>query len=100
LQKFITAAKGSYETAMGNPAYLSELAEYGFPQAKIESARGLLESLVSADNAQEAAKGAAARATKDRDDAVAELDAWMSQFRGIAKVATRSRPDLATKLVL
>jgi hypothetical protein len=43
-------------------------------------------------------KGAAARATEERDDAVAELDAWTSRFRGIAKVATRSRPDLARKL--
>jgi hypothetical protein len=97
-EKFITQAKSGYEAALATPGYLSELAKYGFPESAIRSAQASLDALLTADAAQEAAKAAATRATQTRDEAMADLDAWLSQFRAIAKVATRSRPDLAKKL--
>jgi hypothetical protein len=97
-EKFITQAKASYEGALANPGYLSELARFGFPEPAVRSAQATLDALVDAEAAQEAGKASATRATKARDEAVEEMDGWMSQFRAIARVATRSRPDLAKKL--
>jgi hypothetical protein len=98
LQKFITMARASFEAAVQNPAYLAELAKYGFPQANLQSAVALMDALASAGSAQEQAKAGAVRATQERDAACKELKAWMTQFRVIAKVATRSRPDMLKKI--
>jgi hypothetical protein len=100
LETFMTNAGTSYGAALAEPQYLAELARYGFPQSSIESARASLQALAAANDAQESAKAAASSATKQRDDAIAALDAWVRQFEGIAKVATRSRRDLAKKLGL
>ena len=99
-QKFITAARASYEVALNTPTYQSELTKYGYPATTIQSARALLDAFLAADNAQEQAIGAAQRATQQRDEAAATLAAWISQFRAIAKVATRGRADLVQKLGL
>jgi hypothetical protein len=100
LQEMITAARTSYNAALRNPEYLAQLSKYGFPQAKLESAKAMLDSLESADNAQEVAKARSVRATEERDAAAKALKAWISQFRAIAKVATRGRPDLLKKIGL
>jgi len=96
----ITVGRASYDAALQSPTYQADLAKYGFPQANLQSAVALLDSLASADNAQEVAKAGAVRATQERDNAAKALKAWMSQFRGIAKVATRGRPDLLKKIGL
>ena len=46
---------------------------------------------------QEAAKGAAQQATRERDLA---LDAWRAQYVKIARVALRNKPQLLEKLGL
>jgi len=98
LQIFITTARTSYDAALASPAYLAELTQYGYPKATVQSTLALLETLVAMDDAQESAKSAATRATALRDQALDTLDEWLSQFRGIAQVATRGRPDLARKI--
>ncbi len=100
LQKFLTAARASYDVALSTAAYLTELARFGYSQAAVQAARGLLDDLAAADAAQETAKAAAVQATRQRDEAVAALDAWLRRFRTVAKIATRGRPDLAQKLGL
>jgi hypothetical protein len=97
-QKFAAAAAAGYRTALGTPDSLAELGKYGFGKPMIESGLAAIEEMIAADNAHEAAKAEAVRATKHRDATSAALKAWMSQFRGMAKIATRSRPDLAKKL--
>jgi hypothetical protein len=97
-QKFITAARASYDVALNTAAYLAELARFGYAQAALETARGLLDALTAADAAQEAAKAAAMQATRQRDAAAAALDAWLRRFRTVAKIAARGRPGLALKL--
>jgi hypothetical protein len=100
LQKFLTAARTSYDVALNTAAYLTELARFGYAQAALEAARGLLDALAAADAAQEAAKAAALQATRQRDAAVADLDAWLRRFRTVAKIAVRGRPDLGVRLGL
>ena len=97
-QKFITATRASYDAALANASQLAGLAPYGYAQTAIEAARATLDALIAANNAQDSAIAAATRATQQRDAAVSALDAWLRQFRGIAKVALRARPDLQKKL--
>jgi hypothetical protein len=99
-EKFVTAARAGYSAALETPAYLNELAQYGSPQATLQAGLVLLDALDATRAAHERAKAAAIRAPQQRDAAAANLDAWLRQFRGIAKVATRGRPDLARKLDL
>jgi hypothetical protein len=100
LHKFLTAARASYDVALNTAAYLTELARFGYPQTTLQAARGLLDDLAAADTSQETAKAAAMQATRQRDEAVAALAAWLRRFRTVAKIATRGRPDLGLKLGL
>jgi hypothetical protein len=100
VETFMTIAGTSYAAALADPQYLAELARYGFPQTAIESARTVLLALAAANDAQELAKATATNATRQRDAAISALEQWLLQFKGIARVATRSRPDLACKLGL
>src|SRR4051812_46054598 len=43
-------------------------------------------------------QGAAQESTRARDDALAALDAWMSDFVQIARVALQARPQLLEKI--
>jgi hypothetical protein len=94
LQKFSTLALTGYKGALDSPDHLKVLTQYGYPQALLQDALKQLDQLAAANNTGKAAQTAATHATKLRDQAMANLDDWLRQFRGLAKVATRSRPDL------
>ena len=96
-QKFITLARASYQAAQ-QPPYAATLATYGFPAATITAALAALDAYSKADTDQNTAIGSATKAPADRNAAVKELDAYMKQLKGIAKVALRQRPDLLKKL--
>lgn len=96
-QKMITLARASYQAARQEP-YAVALATYGFPAATLDAAVAALDAYSKADTDQNNAIGAAVKATADRNAAVKELDAYMKQLRGLAKVALRQRPDLLKKL--
>jgi hypothetical protein len=96
-QKMITLARSSYEAA-ALPPYAATLATYGFPAATLAAAQAALDAYSKADTDQNTASGDATRATAARNAAVKELDAYMKQLKGLAKVALRQRPDLLKKL--
>jgi hypothetical protein len=98
-QKFVTLARASYTAARTEP-YRSTLATYGYSSETIAQAITTLDALIVADETQNAAIGAAKKATADRDAAYKALDAWTRQFKRIAKVALRTQPALARKLLL
>ena len=96
-QKMITLARSSYEAA-GQEPYAATLTTYGFPPETLAAAAAALDAYSQADTAQNNAIGSATRTTADRNAAVKELDVYMKQLRGIAKVTLRRRPDLLKKL--
>ena len=100
LQKFLTAARASYTTALNTPDYLSVLAQNGYPAATLQALLDDLDALITADNAQTQAEGNAARALQQRDATASTLTTFMGQFKTAAQIALRGRPDLLQKLNL
>ena len=98
-EKFLTLARTSY-TAARNAPYTEILAAYGFDTAALDAAEAELDALNNAHSHRQHADGAARDATVARDQAVEELEAWISRFRRIARVALRDRPGLLIELSL
>lgn len=99
LQKFITAARASYNAAKDEP-YASKLAKRGFKASDNTNAEAGLQTLSTAGGEQTKAIAEAQQATKNRDAAFAALVDWVGEFKRIAKVALRGNPSLARKLNL
>lgn len=94
LAGFLTAAY----TLFDNAANLSVLADYGYGAARLQIERGRISALDQANQQQEAAKGAAQQATRERDAALQSLNDWVSQYRKIARVALREKKQLLEKI--
>ncbi len=96
-QKFLTAARASYQAALAAP-YATTLAKYGFPEATLQAALRMLDTFAAGDVALEQANGAAKAATQGRDGAFTALAAWVNKFKRLARVALRDQPGLAKQL--
>ena len=96
-QQFIGQARMSYLAAQG-AAYAATFAANGYPAAYLTAALKALDDFKTADETQNAAIGAATKATADRDAAFAALDNWMKVYERIAGSALKKRPDLAKKI--
>lgn len=94
LAGFLTAAY----TLLDNALNLSVLAEYGYDAAKLQTERGKISALETANLRQESAIGAAQQATVERDAALQALNDWVSQYRKIARVALREQKQLLEKI--
>ena len=73
---------------------MTALARRGYNQAAIEAEQARLDAVTQTNSAHETAKAAAVRATTDRDAAAKALDDWWAEFRAVAQVALKDRPDL------
>jgi len=96
-QQFIGQAGMSYKAAQ-SAAYAATFAANGYPAAYLTAALKALDDFKTADETQNAAIGAATKATADRDAAFAALDNWMKVYERIAGSALKKRPDLAKKI--
>jgi hypothetical protein len=87
---FIAAAY----TLFDNAASAGLLAEFGYEADHLAAERAKIEAFDQANQAQEAAKGAAQQATVDQDAALAKMNDWVMQYLKIAKVALRNKRQL------
>jgi len=94
IAEFLTAAYTLFDNAAALPA----LADYGYGAARLQTERGKIVALDQANRRQEAAKGAAQQATRDQEAALQSLHDWLAQYRKIARVALREKPQLLEKL--
>jgi hypothetical protein len=99
-EKFLIVAAAAYASALARAGYLAALSKRGYDRAALEAGQTQLTALIQADAAHETAKTAATRATAVRDAAVKTLDAWWIEFRAVARVVLKGRPDLAAALVI
>ena len=99
-EKFLTQASAAYAAAFGHSTYLTALARRGVTRAALEAEQGKLAALTAADAAHNTAQAAARRATSERNAAVRGLDNWWGEFRAVAQVALKERPDLLGELGL
>ncbi len=93
LSGWLSQVKAFYANAINTPSVLETLAEYNITKEKLEAAQQLALDCEAKYNAQLKEKGEAQNATKMRDQALDELDKWMSDFTGIAKIAFEENPQ-------
>lgn len=96
-QQFIGQARMSYQTAQTG-AYAATFAANGYPSAYLTAALKSVDDLKTTDENQNAAIGAALKATTDREAAFAAYDKWLKVYERIAGSELKSRPDLAKKI--
>ncbi len=95
---FLTAALATYDNALANPGLLAKLSAFGYGAERLGTERGRLLELIEARRAQEMAKGAAQQATAAQGEAMTALAREMRDFRRIARVALKDKPQLLEKL--
>ena len=94
---FLKSAYALFENA-NLPEIQSQLASFGYDNAKLQSERALITAFEAADRSQDQAKGAAQQATRDQDAALKALKLWYQQYIKIARVALQGKKELLEKL--
>jgi len=89
-----------YRGALAQATLLTELAKVGYTEARLETEWEDVEALEKADLTQESEKSEVRGSTADQKAKLAELNEWVSRFKGIVVPALKDRPDLLAKLGL
>jgi hypothetical protein len=98
LAGWLAQVRQFYSNALADPAILSKLATVSITQAMLEAGKLQVDALATQNADRKQFKGGARNGTKTRNDAVAALDEWMSDFMKIARVALKDRPQFLAKL--
>jgi hypothetical protein len=84
--------------ALAEPEILARLNAFGVTEAQLASSQRQINLAATSHATRQQRKGAAQDATYQRDIAMAALDAWMSDFLKVARVALQDRPQLLAQL--
>ena len=87
-----------YTTALSDDGLQARLATRGITAPALQTAQDEIQALVALNQEQENLKGLAQQATRDRDAARKTVQAWLSEFRQVAKVALAAHPDWLERL--
>lgn len=98
LSGWLKQAKQFYLNALADNVVLEKMAEFGMSQEKLEAGKTLVEQTETANAAQKKEKGEAQEATQKRDEALDDLEEWLSDFIAIARIALEDHPQLIEKL--
>lgn len=98
LSDWVEQARPFYDNALSSTEVQTALGRFGITAEQLESGRSQIEAVAAANAVQEREKGEAQDATKRRDASVDDLDAWMSDFRTIARIALEDQPQQLEKL--
>ncbi|NIM81503.1 MAG: hypothetical protein GTO20_22170 [Candidatus Aminicenantes bacterium] len=98
LPNWITWAKVFCINAMQSTEVMEKFAGFSVTMEKLQAALQKVEQLESANAKQEAEKGEAQQATRDRDAAFVELDKFMYMFNKIARAVLVDKPEYLEKL--
>jgi hypothetical protein len=100
IANWIRDAELFYRNTLNNDRYLTAMAEFGRTRAILEAEYKEVLDVKDAFAQQKKEIGEALESTMVRDTRMEELDAWMSDFIGIARIALQSNPEYLTKLGL
>ncbi len=89
-----------YSAALDSPEILSRLARFNITPDRLTAGKALVETMQQKHQAQLKESSESQRATYDRDQELAELDDWMSDFRGVLRIALKSHPQYLERLGL
>jgi len=87
-----------FNTDAYTPAMEAVLAEHNYDEARLVIEKAKIDQFVTANNAQEACKGATQNAKDEQKSVVKALDKWMGAFTKIARVAFVDKKQLLEKL--
>ena len=98
LSGWISEATLFYTNLLADPALLKVMGAFGYTKAKLTEEKKLVDKVVALNAKQEKEKGEAQSVTKRRERSMDRLDAWMSDFRAIARVALEDKPQWLEKI--
>ena len=98
LAGWLDQATTFYINLLNDPDLSQQMVEYGYDSAKLEAEANLIRVVAGANTAQKQNKGSARQATDRRNAKLAELEAWLSNFRSIIRVALEDHPAWLKKL--
>ena len=93
LSGWLIQAKAFYTNALNDPSILEALGKYMITEAKLKIGQKLVLECETKYSKQLKEKGEAQDATGIRDKAMDELDEWMSEFTGIARIDLEENPQ-------
>lgn len=88
---WLKQAKTFYDNALGSSEVTTAMARFGITQEKLEAGQKLVNEVETKLNEQLKEKGEAQNATQERDEAFEDLQDWMGDFIGIARIALDSK---------
>jgi hypothetical protein len=95
---WLVQARHFYAAALADQAIVRKLAEFSITPRMLEEGARQVETVADRHAAQRQQRGVAQDATRARNAALAELDNWMSDFKTIARVALKDRPQLLEQI--
>jgi hypothetical protein len=98
LAGWLMQAQQFYANALANTAVLDRLVVFGITPELLAAGAREVEMVAACYAAQRQQRGAARSTTRQRDAAIAALDAWMGDFMKIARLALRDQAPSLRKL--
>ena len=89
-----------YDAALGSQEIQDKLARVKVTTERLNAGKALVETMQQKHQSQLKETSEAQRATYDRDQALADLDDWMGDFRGVLRIALGSQPQYLERLGL
>jgi hypothetical protein len=87
-----------YRNILQNADFLAKMGEYGYTSEKLSEEYSLVQEVMAANARHKKEMGESQEATKVRDAAMENLEAWMSRFYRIAKIACAEHDQWLEKL--
>jgi len=89
-----------YDAALGSQEIQGKLARVNITPERLTAGKALVETMQQKHQSQLKETSEAQRATHDRDQAMADLDDWMSDFRGVIRITLKAQPQYLERLGL
>lgn len=87
-----------YANVLKDPELLAAMAQFGYSEDKLQQEYEMVKQVIAKNLQQKKEKGESEQATRFRDQKLDELADFVSDLRGIAKVALADTPDYLEKL--
>ena len=89
-----------YDAALGSQEIQGKLARVNITPERLTAGKALVETMQQKHQSQLKETSEAQRATYDRGQAMADLDDWMSDFRGVIRITLKAQPQYLERLGL
>jgi hypothetical protein len=87
-----------YANILNDPDLSAAMAGFGYPEDRLKAEYEMVQEVIAKNLRQKKEKGESEQATRFRDQKLDELADFVSDLRGIAKVALADTPDYLEKL--